>query len=201
MRRLLLPLAVLLSACGTVPSRPPAADPESAWDAHRHAVLAVDAWRLNGRLGVLSDGAGWHASLFWHQDNGRYDIRIVAPLGQGSVRLVGDDSQVRLTTGSGEQAVAENPSRLLHERLGWRVPVEALRYWAIGLPAPGTAVKTLDERGRLATLHQAGWSIRFLDYQERTGLDLPGRIVANHPDAEVRLVVNAWAPTATTAGG
>jgi outer membrane lipoprotein LolB len=199
MRLLLLPLLLLLGACSMAPSRPPAADPEATWDAHRAAVLAVDEWRLNGRIGVRSDGSGWHASLFWHQDDGRYDIRIVAPLGQGSVRLVGDDRQVELTTGGGEQAVAANPSLLLHERLGWRVPVEALRYWAIGLPAPGSAAKTLDDAGRLTGLYQAGWSIRFHDYREKTGLELPGLVVASHPDAEVRLVVNDWTPITTAA--
>jgi outer membrane lipoprotein LolB len=71
--------------------------------------------------------------------------------------------------------------------------VAALRYWVLGLPAPGTvASRTLDPRGRLAALEQSGWRIRFLDYGRQDGYELPGRVFAQKDGTRVRLVVGRW---------
>ncbi len=185
-------VVALLAGCAGVAPRPPVGAPEQAWAVHRDRLEALDSWRLNGRLAIRSEGEAWHASLNWHQENSHYAVRITAPLGQGSLRLEGTPRFVQLQTSKGESAVSDDPERLLYQQLGWRVPVASLRYWVLGLPAPGAAQRQLDSQGRLAQLQQNGWSIQFLDYRQEDGVDVPGRVFASRGDAEVRLVVGSW---------
>ena len=189
---LVLALLLVVAGCTTAPTREPAAEPERAWRAHRAALADLDQWRLTGRIAIRTEGEGWHATLDWRQDQRRYDIRLFGPLGQGTVRLQGSPGEVTLHTEEGRTTAAD-PEWLLYRNLGWRVPVEALRYWVLGLPAPGSArERELDRYGRLARLEQADWQIEFRDYERRDGVELPSRIFVSNHRAQVRLVVGQW---------
>ncbi|SCZ57906.1 lipoprotein insertase outer membrane protein LolB [Thiohalomonas denitrificans] len=182
----------LLTGCAALAPEPPVADPEQAWAIHRDRLETIDNWGLNGRLAIQSDGEAWHATLNWRQEDSRYAMRITAPLGQGSLRLEGSPRFVQLQTSKGERAVSDDPEQLLYQQLGWPVPVASLRYWVLGLPAPGAAQRELDSQGRLARLQQDGWSIRFMDYRQQDGAEVPTRVFASRGDAEVRLVIGNW---------
>lgn len=194
MRKFLVPgLALLLLAgCTMAPPRPRPTDTQQAWLQHQSQLAALHNWRLSGRLGIQTGHEGWHASLDWQQHNSSYTIHITAPLGQGSLQLEGNAAGVRLQTSEGETAIAEDPGLLLYQQFGWKVPVASLRYWVLGLPAPGEAVETLDDYGRLSQLEQAGWEIKFLDYETQQGVELPGRVFVNNHQAKVRLVISEW---------
>ncbi len=194
MRKLLaMGLVLLLQiGCTTAPPRPQPTDTQQAWQNHQLQLSALHNWRLSGRLGIQTGHEGWHAGLDWQQHNSAYTIRITAPLGQGSLLLQGDTTGVLLQTSDGETAHAADPGLLLYQQFGWKVPVASLRYWVLGLPAPGHAVKTLDEYGRLSRLQQAGWEITFLDYELQHGVELPGRVFVNNHQAKVRLVIGEW---------
>jgi outer membrane lipoprotein LolB len=189
----LLGLALLLLAgCTGAPPRPQPLDREQAWQLRQQALGSLHSWSLSGRLGIQTGHEGWHMSISWEQRQGGYTIRITAPLGQGSLLLEGDTSGVLLQTSDGESVRAEDPGLLLYQQFGWRVPVAALRYWVLGLPAPGEAQRSLDEYGRLSHLQQSGWEIDFLDYENRQGIELPGRVFVNNHNAKVRLVIGDW---------
>lgn len=183
---------LLLAGCSVAPPRPQPADSQQAWQQHQQKLTALNNWRLTGRLGIQSGHEGWHVSLDWQQNNGDYTIRITAPLGQGSLLLQGDATSVLLQTSEGETVSAEDPGQLLYQEFGWKVPVASLRYWVLGLPAPGESVEALDEYGRLSHLQQAGWEIEFLDYEVQHGVELPGRVFVSNHQAKVRLVINEW---------
>jgi outer membrane lipoprotein LolB len=188
----LLSLALLLAGCSSVPPRPQPADSQLAWQQHKQQVSALHSWRLTGRLGIQTGHEGWHASVDWQQRDSNYTIRITAPLGQGSLLLQGGAGGVLLQTSEGETLSAADPGLLLYQQLGWQVPVTSLRYWVLGLPAPGEAVETLDPYGRLSHLKQSGWEIAFLDYETQQGVELPGRVFVSNPQAKVRLVIGEW---------
>ncbi len=194
MPKLLIPLLMLglLVGCSVAPPLVPTDTPEQAWQEHRAQMLAVSHWRLNGRLLVVSGHETWNTGLNWQQQGEAYQIMITAPLGQGSMRLVGDPQRVTLESHEGERWFSDHPEQLLAEQLGWRVPVSALRYWVLGLPAPGDYQPTLNEAGLLGGLVQGGWEIEFRDYRERDGVMLPGRIFANNHQARVRLIIGEW---------
>jgi len=183
---------LLLAGCTTTPPRPVPLDREQAWQLRQQVLGGLQNWRLNGRLGIQTDHEGWNVSINWLQHLSDYSIRLTAPLGQGSLLLEGNANGVLLQTSDGDSVMADDPGELLYQQFGWRVPVAALRYWVLGLPAPGEAQRSLDEYGRLSHLQQAGWEIAFLDYEDRNGIELPGRVFVNNHNAKVRLVVGNW---------
>lgn len=131
-------------------------------------------------------------SLQWEQHRDNYTLNIIAPLGQGALRLQGNALEVVLTTDEGESLYSDDPDQLLFQHLGWRVPISALRYWVLGLPAPGTHDKTLDEQGRLAQLQQDGWTVDFLDYHTQPGVALPRKVFISNHQAKVKLIIADW---------
>lgn len=193
MKPLLISLLCLsLWACSSTPQRPPVADPEQAWQQHRSELIALQQWQLIGRLGIQTEDEGWHATLNWQQQQQQFTILLTAPLGQGTIQLQGNEQQVILNTGEEKELAASNPETLLFQEFGWRVPVTSLRYWVLGLPAPGEARRELDNYGRLSRLFQNGWEIQFLNYEPQGNLELPGKIFINNHRAKVRLVINRW---------
>jgi outer membrane lipoprotein LolB len=51
-----------------------------------------------------------------------------------------------------------------------------------------------DSEGRLTRLEQNGWIIQYLIYAPTSipGLDLPERVIAQHQDLSVKLVIEQW---------
>ncbi len=201
MSRLLpLLLALLMVGCSPAPPRPvPDSAPEQSWQLHQQRLHQLTHWQLSGRLAVLSDHEAWHMSLQWQQRSERYSLNIIAPLGQGSVQLHGDAVQVTLITDEGDTINSSSPDLLLYQQLGWKVPVSDLRYWVLGLPAPGEHVQSLDEYGRLNQLQQDGWEIEFLDYQPHLGVELPRKVFVSNHQAKVKLVISDWEPLPASA--
>jgi len=190
-----LPLLVLLvaTACSPTPPRPlPSNAPEISWQLRQQQLKQFTRWQLSGRLAVQNGHEAWHMSLEWQQDEERYSLNLIAPLGLGSMRLHGDAVQVMLLTDKGETLNASDPEQLLTEQFGWKVPVSSLRYWVLGLPAPGDNQQTLDEYGRLSQLKQAGWEIEFIDYQPQLGVELPRKVFVSNHQAQVKLVISHW---------
>lgn len=195
-------LLLLVAACSPLPPRPlPDNSAGQSWQLRQQQLRQLTHWQLSGRLAVQNDHEAWHMSLEWQQRQDRYSLNIIAPLGQGSMQLHGDAVQVMLLTDKGETINSSNPDQLLYQQLGWKVPVSALRYWVLGLPAPGEVQQqSLDEFGRLNHLTQAGWEIEFLDYQPQQGVELPRRVFIDNHLARVRLVISNWHPLPVSEG-
>lgn len=192
MRLLPILLALLLAGCSTSPPRPLPDDNQLAWQARQMQLAELDNWQLSGRLAIQTDHEGWHVKIDWTQQHQAYTIQLIAPLGQGAMRLQGDEHFVTLQTDDGESFSAPDPGALLQQRFGWRVPVVALRYWVLGLPAPGPHEQQLDDYGRLTRLQQGEWEVQFPDYENHSGVELPRRVFVNNHRAKVRLVVSEW---------
>ncbi|HEY0720897.1 MAG TPA: lipoprotein insertase outer membrane protein LolB [Gammaproteobacteria bacterium] len=191
-RLLPLLLALLLAGCAMEPPRQPVGSRELAWQERQAQLKTLQRWQLTGRLAIQSDDEGWNATLIWRQEHEHYRMQLVAPLGQGSLQLQGDQQQVELRTSEGNSAIAADPDALIFSETGWRVPVSALRYWVLGLAAPGEAGTVLDEFGRLQRLKQAGWEVEFLDYTMHGTTELPARLFVSNHKAQVRLVIKRW---------
>jgi len=185
-------LLASLAGCAVTPPRMPATSPELAWQERQAQLQSLKLWQLTGRLAVQSGDDGWNATLIWRQENEQYRMQLVAPLGQGSLQLEGDNQQVELRTSEGKSAVSSDPDTLILTELGWRVPVSALRYWVLGLAAPGPAEWELDAFGRLHHLKQSGWEVEFLDYAMQGTTELPSRLFVTNHQARVRLVIKRW---------
>ncbi|NIP73690.1 MAG: outer membrane lipoprotein LolB [Gammaproteobacteria bacterium] len=194
MRGLACLLVVVLAGCAVapVPERPA----EEVWRERQGRLAELQAWVLTGQLALITEDEGWHGSLRWVQDGQGYEIRITAPLGQGSVVLRGDGRGVVMRSSREPRPVsAPDPEALLRRRLGWDVPLGGLRYWVRGLPDPSLGYsKRLDAYGRLERLGQAGWEVRFLGYTRVGRYELPDKIFMRSGELQVRMVVRDWQP-------
>jgi outer membrane lipoprotein LolB len=184
---------VLLSACAVRPTAPPE-ELSGAFEAHRAALAALDPWTLTGRLALDADGEQWHTNVRWRQTGHAYDIRLFGPFGRDAGRVQGDEGWARLRAPDGERYEADDVDRLVVEALGWRLPVSGMRYWVMGMPAPGSRyTPRLDQAGRLAELQQSGWTVRFLRYRDTPAPALPDRLELTFQDIRVRVLVDQWA--------
>jgi outer membrane lipoprotein LolB len=150
-------------------------------------------WQIRGRVSLSKGEQGWHASLNWHEDAGRYRLDLSGPLGQGAVRVEGDSNSVQLQTADGQDYVSQNADALVQAVTGWQFPVAGIRYWVRGVPVPGErAVVDTDASGRLVRLVQSGWDIRYERFQDLEGRAWPTRLRLTTGDISVRLVVDEW---------
>ena len=186
-----LAAALLLGGCTLLP---PAGEEDGP--AYRGEREALTTWTASGRILLRAGEESWHATLYWRQDGDAYRIRLIAPLGQGTVELAGGPAGVSLRTTEGETFTAADPDTLMLDTLGWRVPVAGLRHWMVGRAAPGTGIqrRRVDDDGLLRELSQAGWRIRYASYTTAAGLPLPRRLELETERFSVRVVVSRWEP-------
>ena len=140
------------------------------WKAHKAQISALDAWQINGKVGIRAPKDSGSGTLFWLQRQDYYDIRLSGPLGRGAARLTGRPGATLREVANQGRYEAESPEALLEEQLGWRLPVSHLQWWVRGLPAPDSKSRvTLDSNSHLARLQQDGWDVEYLSYAEQHG--------------------------------
>ncbi|MHB8534327.1 MAG: lipoprotein insertase outer membrane protein LolB [Sulfuricaulis sp.] len=202
----LVGLAALTAGCVSVPPPlPPVENPAAAWQARQTELKPIVAWNIQGRIAMRAGDKGWQATLYWMRDGQRQRIDLSGPLGRGHLQLVQDSRGATLRDADRKTWRAPNAEQLLYRTTGWRMPLDGLNYWVLGLPAPGaTAHEELDNRGRLKTLVQSGWDIRFLEYARYGSFELPSKLFMTGRNAsapensakdsvlEVRLIVERW---------
>lgn len=197
MKRLLVLLAALgvLSGCAII--REPAAvepgvvDPP-AWAERKAALADFTVWSMQGRV-ATGQLLGWTGNLSWRQRGETFDVRLSGPLGAGGFRAQGTLEEVVIQTRD-ERFVTDEPDTLVEQTLGWTFPLEPLRFWARGLPAPGGYERiSVDEQGRMIALEQNGWALSLPEYTQPKGAPtLPRRIVLDNGETRIRLVVDRW---------
>jgi outer membrane lipoprotein LolB len=203
--RAFIPLlcALLCYSCAAPPARPPANQLQQLWQVHESALLPIQHWELRGRLAVRTDERGGQASLTWKRDAAQHSIRLNGPLGRGVVRVTQDETGAQLQDAEQRVFHAASAEELLYRYTGWRLPLANLNYWVRGVPVPDLpATRELDDSGRLKTLRQQGWEVRYQEYVQAGGYDLPNRFTLTYapeqatlemPAMEVRLVIDRWA--------
>jgi outer membrane lipoprotein LolB len=178
----------LLAGCATPPPKRAPGAPI--------ALEQLERWQARGRIGVSGPEGGGSGSFEWQQRADAASVQIRGPVGIGSVRLDvrGDASnpQLRLQSGNGATLESDAAWAELEARLGATLPAGNLRYWLLGLAAPGPHEwHPATEAGEVA-LEQQGWRIDYQRYSDDTGAKLPVRLRATSGDARVRIVIDRW---------
>lgn len=194
-RAALLCAALLLAGCtGAIK---PAANSEQAqrnWQQRRAALQQMRDFALQGRMaatGVVSFGG----DLSWRQDGERFQVRFFGPLGVGAVAISGMPGEMEIRTKDGDYLTQE-PEALMEDKLGFSLPVDGLRYWVLGLPAPGEEPQLqLDDAGRVRAMEQNGWLLEYSDYQTVGTLELPRKFTLHGADRGFRVVIDQWIST------
>lgn len=194
---LVFSLITLLTGCAGLTSKEALEGQGDAqsWQAHKQRISSLDAWQINGKVGIRAPKDSGSGTLFWLQRQDYYDIRLSGPLGRGAARLTGRPGEILLEVANQGRYQAASPEQLLQDQLGLNLPVSHLLWWIRGLPSPDSKSRlNLDGQSHLAQLSQDGWYVEYLSYAEQNGFWLPERIKLSGFDLQVTLVIKDWQP-------
>ena len=166
----------------------------TAWDSRQAVLTNLDSWGFNGRIAVRNDDDGFNGRLRYQQEAGDFDAVMSGPLGIGTVRLERSGDDLQFTDKNGTTTAFTNPDVELRYRFGWDVPLDSLRFWALGVPDPARPAETeLDDAGQLAlAIEQGGWRIQVSKYRETGGQAMPQRLTVSNGETRVTLVIDKW---------
>lgn len=189
-----LALGLLLVAAGCATQKGTELPELGGWQQRTSVLAAIDEFDFSGRIAVRANDDGFNGKLRWRQDRAAFSAAIGGPLGIGTVQIESDGQRVEITDSDGSVTVLHDVEPDLYYRYGWTIPVESLRYWALGIPDPRVPANTVfDDDGLLAELRQRGWQVRFSRYRDAGGgQPMPALIAAENHDTSVRIVIDRW---------
>ena len=187
--------ALLLAGCATARlSREPLAPA-----AQESVLRGLAGFRLDGRAAVRAGEEGSPpATLSWVQQAAESRLKLSGPIGAGGLTLVFSPDSLQVISSKGETYRDAEAQQILAAELGFVPPFDALRYWVLGLAAPGEAPadQQTDAAGRIAGMTQQGWRIQYERWKPlvtRAGaVQLPHKLTAAHADLRLQLVVDRW---------
>ena len=183
-------LILFLAGCS---AQPLVTSASGTWQQHSAAITKLNKWQLAGKLGFKSEGQGGSANLSWAQNQQQYQLSLSGPFGAGSAVISGDQHSAQLN--SENQTYIDLPEQLALRLTGLPIPVDALSWWARGLPSPSKNPATnLVNRadGAAAGFNQAGWQLVFSRYNLSADGNLPGKIVGQLGDHSFKLLISRW---------
>ena len=120
-------LIVLLASCASVQEQ--MFESPDDWSDRMHRQQQISDWSIKARLGVQTETEGGSFDVFWQQHEDSYEIRLVAPMGQGAVQIQGDNGGVTISLADGRTEYAHDADRLFTAMTGLSLPVNGLRDW------------------------------------------------------------------------
>lgn len=188
-------LIVLLASCASlkeqVMQRP------DDWEQRLQHNNQIHDWTIKARLGVQTETEGGSFDAFWQQLTDAYDIRLVAPMGQGAVHITGDQGGVTIRAADGTSEYSDDADALFASMTGMSLPVTGLQDWLRGMPIQAEEVQhaSWNEQGQLYKLEQRGWRIEMNRYKTVGDYELPHAFYLereDRPELSVRLLVREW---------
>jgi outer membrane lipoprotein LolB len=184
MRWAFLLFTLLLAGCA---SAPPVSQPLT-----RPTGAEQQPFALHGRISVKYDGERTSAAVRWTHHGAEDEILLLAPLGQTVASIRRDAQGVVLDT-SEKSYSAHDVGELTQQVLGWRLPLDALRYWVLALAAADSEAEIEhDANGQVSVMHQDGWEIRYARYAAQTPDSLPLRMILQREGMEIQLLIDEW---------
>ncbi|WP_455220530.1 lipoprotein insertase outer membrane protein LolB [Kaarinaea lacus] len=187
---------IVLSACQSMPveTEQSRMQKRAAIEQREAQLASVNNWELDGRISLVTDDEAWSGQLYWQQGTtSDYFIQFNAPSGQGAMQLLGSNDGVELRLANGKSFNAKDAATLLRQETTWDIPIDGLWFWIRGLPDPQLPVKvTLDAQGSIQDMRQNGWHVQYERYQQYGSMSFPRKIVIQHEDIKIRLIVTQW---------
>lgn len=156
-------------------------------------TATLSEWQLTGKLGITTASQANSVNLRWHQKNAQYQLTISGPLGTGTAKITGNSDHIKMRQGS--KTYFGTPEELGLQLLGAPLPVNAISWWARGLPAPNYPSATniiIDAQGAPQRFEQAGWQLRFSHPQTIDNHRLPKKVTGQLGDLSFKLAISKW---------
>jgi outer membrane lipoprotein LolB len=190
-------MAALMTAAGCRSLPPPAVvgpGADAPWPEQRAALEILDRYSLNGRVAVAAQGQGFSASLRYHQQPQGSNLALDGPLGIGGLRVDFAGDEIAIATSRGEKLDGQAARDELERRLGFQLPLTELRWWLLGIPAPGEFTLNQGASGEIRDFTQQGWRVSINSRSAGLGFALPQRLTAEREGARLKLLVENWQP-------
>lgn len=182
-----------LTSCGGVVTKPITGSAEQIWAQRQTQLSNINHWQLRGRIGFVTQQDSGSASLYWQQSGDTYEIKVIAPFGQGSLLIVGDQQGVILKTSDTELKFAKDVELLVWQQTGLTIPVNDLIDWIRGLPGPDVGDEiVIDDLGRIQNFASKSWQVNYRSYQKVKDLDLPKKMQIKHNEITIKLAIKHW---------
>ena len=198
MRYLLIyPLIPILASCASISEQ--VLDRPEDWEARLQQHQQIEDWTIRARLGAQSETDGGSFDVFWQQVADAYEIRLIAPMGQGAVLINGDSNGVKISLADGRTEYSNDADELFSSMTGLSLPVNGLQDWLRGMPIQGEEIQYIswNEPGQLYKLEQSGWQVEMSRYKAVADYELPHAFYLereDQPELSVRLLVREWLP-------
>jgi outer membrane lipoprotein LolB len=182
-----------LTGCETwrAGARAPLVAPAGPWEDRSRALSAMEAYALSGRIAVAAAEQGFSGTLRFEQTVRESRLQLDGPLGVGGLRLNWNGDTLQMLTSRGEELDGDAARVAIEARLGFVLPLDELRYWLLGVPAPTTpADVTVNGDNRLSGLQQNGWQVAYTEYGAASGM--PRKLTAQKEGARVRVIIDQW---------
>lgn len=198
MRYLLIyPLISILASCASITEQ--VLDRPQDWEARLQQHQQIEDWTIRARLGVQSETDGGSFDVFWQQVADAYEIRLIAPMGQGAVLINGDSNGVKISLADGRTEYSNDADELFLSMTGLSLPVNGLQDWLRGMPIQGEEIQYIswNDLGQLYKFEQRGWQVEMNRYKTVADYELPHAFYLereDQPELSVRLLVREWLP-------
>lgn len=187
-------LLVFLAGCATGKGGRAPLD----WAQQQSLLASLQGFGISGRAAVRAGEEGLQANVRWNQGGGQSEVELSGPFGAGSLLLRKSANELQVVDSKGSVLSGEDAKEALTRALGFAPPLDALRYWLLAMPDPGSEPVSLQhgDDGTLSAFSQLGWQLRFENYRPEPApggtVRMPGRITATREDMRLRLVVDRW---------
>lgn len=187
---------LVLTSCATLPPAQQTVPSTAIINPQHLAKLnAIKNFNLKGRLGVVTQKQGFSGGIAWQHQTIADNIDVFSPFGGKVAHITKNANGVTLTNQDGHSIKAQDAESLTESTLGFKLPLTGLGDWVIGRPtASKIESSSIDAQGRLLTLKQDGWDIRYENYMDNHGMadstiSLPNKIVLKNEKVNLKLVV------------
>jgi outer membrane lipoprotein LolB len=179
-------LSALLAGCAATPGV------TSMAGAEIDPVRVVD-WSASGRIAIAVAGQGGSGHFDWTQRAATTSLEVRGPLGAGALRIVTDGERLAVTDGEGESLDAAAARAQLRARLGADLPLAEMRFWMLGLPAPGRDARvSAAASGSARAIEQSGWMVTCDAFTSVQGWAVPTRLTVDGGGARIKVIVDEW---------
>jgi len=190
MRKAAVLVALALSGCATAPAK----HEGEASSLSSPALAQLADWRASGRMAVRTANGGFSANFDWQERPGHGEISVSGPFGAGATHISRSDDWIRIENGHGPPVQVAAPFTDLEPavsaQLGAPLPLDTLRFWILGVPAPGLP----SDAGGAGAFTQSGWTVH---PEQPVSVDgapaaLPHRITLERESTRIKVVVDTW---------
>lgn len=156
------------------------------------ARAAIDRFTLSARFSLRHEERSYAGLLAWRHLPGSDELMLASPLGQGLAEVRSEAGSARLIASDGTTRQAADVSTLLHEALGFPLPVAQLADWLLGRIDPQRGRVTSDALGRPVRAVLEGWQVGY-EYPDEDPQALPQGLRIEGADGfDLRLRIDDW---------